>query len=137
VERVFPEECKVMKMFVDILPGDHFSPVHPFGGVVINFNVSTRIHRDGKDEKICLVLPVSDDDCVGGELVLYEPGVVLKLKSGDLAIFRSADISHFNLHYVGERASYVFNTDRMGRKWYQSRNGWIGHHFFKTSGVGR
>jgi len=29
--------------------------------------------------------------------------LVLDLKAGDLAVFRSSDITHFNLHFQGEQ----------------------------------
>ncbi|KAF8871280.1 hypothetical protein CPB84DRAFT_1623617, partial [Gymnopilus junonius] len=79
------------------LPNCGVSPVYPFGGYVLNINVSTRIHHDTGDQHICLVLVISD--CVGGELVFKEPGLVLDLKNGDVVIFTSKDISHFNQHF--------------------------------------
>jgi hypothetical protein len=131
VMQMFPDECDSMTMFVDILPADHVSATYPFGGAVINVNAVTKIHRDHKDEEICLVLVISD--CEGGELVLHEPGLVLRMKSGDFAIFRSGDISHYNLHYKGRRVSIVLNTDSAGKKWVVMRNGWNTHTFFSTS----
>ena len=107
---------------MEALPNGHTSPVHPFTGFVLNINVSTRIHRDWGDEDICLVLVLSD--CSGGELCLKEPGVVLKMNTGDIIIFKSAEISHFNLHYAGKRASLVFHTDRAAKSWAKDRNGW-------------
>ena len=64
------------------------------------------IQRDTGDEDICLVLVLSD--CVGGELCLKVPGVVLKMIMGDVVSFKSGEISHFNLHYMGKRVSLVF-----------------------------
>ncbi|KAL0569246.1 hypothetical protein V5O48_012720 [Marasmius crinis-equi] len=122
VKKYFPEEADHIRMFADLLPNDAYSPIHPFGGIVINFNIASTFHRDPKDEQICLVMCISD--CVGGELVLYEPGMVLRLRCGDAVIFRSTQISHFNQHYIGQRASFVMSTDSAGKAWIHDRNGW-------------
>lgn len=122
VKALLPESFKTLSYLIEALPNCDTSPVHPFSGFVLNVNVSTRIHRDWGDEDICLVLVLSD--CSGGELCLKELGVVLKLNTGDVIIFKSAEISHFNLHYSGKRASLVFHTDRMARSWAKDRNGW-------------
>jgi hypothetical protein len=121
-----------LEYLVSLLPNCDTSPVHPFSGFVLNINVSTRIHRDWGDEDICLVLVISD--CQGGELCLVEPGLVLKLYTGDFVIFKSADISHLNLHYVGKRVSLVFHTDKSGRGWAKDRNGW-NHNIYMCSTI--
>lgn len=83
----------------------------------------TRAHRDHKDDTICVVLEFSD--CEGGEIVLFEPGVVIKLGEGRGCIFTSAITTHFNLDYVGERTSLVFSTDKDGKGWVDgNRGGW-------------
>lgn len=61
-----------------------------------------------------------------------EPGVVLKMKMGDVILFKSAEISHFNLHYSGKIASLVFHTDRAARSWAKDRNGWQ-HNMYMLS----
>lgn len=115
--------------YVDVLPANAISPVHPFGGVVVNFNVCTRIHRDHQDaQDICIVLPIYDG--IGGELVLYELGLVVNVRSGEIIIFRSSQISHFNLHFTGRRASFVFHSDRAGQFWVDDRNGWDQHWYY-------
>lgn len=106
------------------------SPVYPFGGFVININVTTRIHRDHSDHDIFLVMSISD--CLGGELCLFEPGIVLDLCTGDAVIFASASISHFNLHYKGIRASVVLHSDKRGMDWVTDRNGWAHNIFMRT-----
>ena len=111
-------------MFVDVLPGATSSPAYPFSGFVINFNVSTKVHRDGKDLAACLVMPIGTFE--GGEIVLVEPGLVLSMRSGDILIFPSCTISHLNLHYVGRRGSLVCHTDREGVEWVQKNLGWVG-----------
>jgi hypothetical protein len=130
LKELLPDSYKTLSYLIEALPNCDTSPVHPFSGFVLNVNVSTRIHRDWGDEDICLVLVLSD--CVGGELCLLEPGVVLKLNTGDIIIFKSADISHFNLHYTGKRASLVFHTDKAARSWAKDRNGW-NHNMYMLS----
>jgi predicted 2-oxoglutarate/Fe(II)-dependent dioxygenase YbiX len=122
VKTLLPDSYGTLSFLVEALPNGDWSPVHPFSGFVLNMNVCTRIHRDWGDEDICLVLVLSD--CSGGELCLKEPGVVLKLATGDVVLFKSSEISHFNLHYNGKRASLVFHTDRAARSWAKDRNGW-------------
>lgn len=96
-------------------------------------NVTTRIHRDRGDQDICLILVLSD--CKGGDLCLMEPGLVLQLDHGDIVIFPSADISHFNLHYQGKRASVVFHSDRAGANWVKDRNGWKENSSMHTTSI--
>lgn len=127
---LLPESYETLSFLIEALPNCDTSPVHPFSGFVLNVNVSTRIHRDWGDEDICLVLVLSD--CVGGELCLMEPGVVLNVKTGGVVIFKSSEISHFNLHYSGKRASMVFHTDRAARSWAKDRNGWQ-HNMYMLS----
>jgi hypothetical protein len=109
------------------LPGNEVSPSHPFCGIVLNINVTTAVHRDFKDLKICLVMDVGDH--VGGELCLVEPGIILRMRNGDMALFPSNRITHFNLHYKGIHASLVLHSDKEGKKWGEDRNGWNGHKF--------
>ncbi|KAH9964003.1 hypothetical protein BJV74DRAFT_716264, partial [Russula compacta] len=90
---IYDELC----IFADVLPGNKVSPSYPFCGIVLNINVTTAVHRDFKDLKICLVMDVGDH--VGGELCLVEPGIVLRMRNGDMALFPSNRITHFNLHY--------------------------------------
>ena len=130
MKELLPDSYEILSYLIEALPNCDTSPVHLVSGFVLNVNVSTHIHRDWGDEDICLVLVLSD--CVGGELCLLEPGVVLKLNTGDIVIFKSADISHFNLHYTGKRASLVFHTDKAARSWAKDRNGW-NHNVYMLS----
>ncbi|PPQ99501.1 hypothetical protein CVT26_008394 [Gymnopilus dilepis] len=95
---LIPDTFQVLSHFVDILPSNEPSLVYPFSGLVLNINVTTRIHRDWGDHDVCLVVILRD--CKGGELCLMEPGHVLNLENGDMVLFPSAKISHFNMHYV-------------------------------------
>jgi hypothetical protein len=66
---------------------------------VININVYTKAHRDSGDRHLCLVIPIGHFE--GGGLCLLENGLVLELRNGDIAIFRSSEVTHFNLDYRG------------------------------------
>lgn len=106
--------------------------MYPFSGLVLNFNVATTVHRDTKDQSICLVMPLFDRSTTGGHLCIKELGLVVEMKSLDLVIFRSSLLTHFNLHYVGKRASIVLHSDVEGEKWVQDRNGWIDNVFMSA-----
>lgn len=130
LETLLPGTFEELSILVERLPNSGVSPVYPFAGYVLNMNVSTRIHRDIGDQDICLVLVISD--CEGGELVLLEPGLVLDLQNGDAVIFTSKDISHFNLHFVGRRASLVLHTDKCAKRWVKDGNGWMRNICFRS-----
>ena len=63
-------------------------------------------------------------DCKGGDLCLEKPGISLQLENGDVAIFSSSKLSHFNTHFEGKRASLVFHSDVSAKAWVRNRNGW-------------
>lgn len=126
---VLPNEYERLEATASVLPDYNISAVHPFVGLVLNFNIATCAHRDSKDDGICLVVPVGD--FVGGDLCLVEPGIVLPLRHGDFAVFPSCEITHFNLPYSGRRCSIVLQTDREMSKWTaEDRNGWAANSFF-------
>jgi len=99
------------------------SSSHLFTGYVVNLNVTTKIYRDANNKDICLVIVVTSD-CEGGELCLMEPGLVLALHNGDVIVFPSCKISHFNQHYKGCRASLVLQSDKWLNGWLKDGNGW-------------
>jgi hypothetical protein len=124
-----PEYHEALTMTAEItLPKAQPSPAHPFAGYVININVATKIHRD-PDHVGCLVLVIGNE-FEGGELVLYEPGIVLQLKNGDVVLFPSAKVSHLNLHYRGIRASMVLHTDSHAPMHEEGMHGWKGNNHF-------
>ena len=96
--------------------------------LVVNLNVSTLAHHDRFDKDICLVLPLGDFR--GGALVMFEQRLVFELRSGDFAIFRSAETTHFNLQYEGKRASFVCHTDKSFDTWKDAHNGWASNIHF-------
>ncbi|KAF9479843.1 hypothetical protein BDN70DRAFT_764456, partial [Pholiota conissans] len=123
VQQILPDEYKILTQYADVLPAGGESATYPFTGFVINFNVTTNVHRDWNDLKFCVVLVLSED-CQGGDLCFMEPGIRLQLTSGNAVLFRSSELSHFNMHYDGMRASLVFHSDFAGEKWSKTRNGW-------------
>lgn len=56
----------------------------------------------------------------------------MQLKSLDTLIFTSHQISHFNLHYIGKKASLVLHSDRDSNAWVRDWNGW-GDNIFMTT----
>ncbi|KAJ3512047.1 hypothetical protein NMY22_g15453 [Coprinellus aureogranulatus] len=127
LKELLPDTYEILSEAVEVLPLSDTVPAHPFTGFVINFNVVTRIHRDFQDKDICLVFQFNSKDLQGGELVLVEPGLVIRLMNGNGILFRSHKITHLNLDFVGERVSLVFHSDRAMDNWVETYNGW-GHN---------
>ncbi|KAJ7278319.1 hypothetical protein C8J57DRAFT_1713191 [Mycena rebaudengoi] len=84
------------------------------------------------DEDHCVVIPFTKN-CVGGALVLHEAGMVMDLHTGDMVLL-SVQLTHFNLHFQGIRASLVFHTDKSLKLW-DRFNGWDGHRAFPNRKV--
>jgi hypothetical protein len=82
---------------------------------------------------LCLVLVVSD--CQGGSLCFYEPGLVLDLKNGDIVLFKSDCLSHFNLYFKEIRASLVFHSDKASGALVSNRNGWKDHSDLRSTDI--
>lgn len=98
---------------------------YPFPGFVLNLQVATEAHTDTNDDTICVVIPFGD--YTGGELVLHEAGIVLELVEGDILIFPSYRLTHYNLHFKGVRGSVVMHSDSKVKSWIKDRNGWDKH----------
>ncbi|TFK59342.1 hypothetical protein BDN72DRAFT_905945 [Pluteus cervinus] len=128
-----PEVHRDLRQFVETLPGNEISPASPFSAFVINLNAATGAHRDWNDQEICVVLAITDEGCKGGELILVEPKAVIPLQNGDIIMFRSGDITHFNLHFKGCRSSLVLHSDKHTGSWVEHRNNWVYHALFSTS----
>ena len=107
------------------LPLGEGSPAYPFTGFVLNICVATSGHRDSGDLRLCVVMPFGN--WMGGELCLYELRLVFEAGPGDLVIFPSCEITHFNLHMTGERCSLVLQTDKGMGRWKDFLNHWDGH----------
>ncbi|KAK0442065.1 hypothetical protein EV421DRAFT_1711006 [Armillaria borealis] len=125
LKQVLPKEYKLLEGFTDHLMMNEDSAAHLFGGFVLNFRACMSMHRDTGDYLICIIIPFGEFE--GGKLCLFKPGLVLRLLSWDAFIFRSVDITHFNLHYSGVRASLVLHTDREAADFAKDYNGWIEH----------
>jgi hypothetical protein len=128
VARCLNEEYIELEMVAQALPSGEMLPCHPFTGFVVNLNVKSQAHRDKGDLKICVVVVLGDHQ--GGELVLVEPGLVLEVQSGDIVIFPSGDITHFNLDFKGVRASIVLNTDKALESYQKDMRGWKDNKHF-------
>jgi hypothetical protein len=75
-----------------------------------------------------MVVVVSD--CLGGDLVFHELGLVFSGRNGDSSIFRSPDLTHYNLDFKGRRGSLVFHSDKAGKRWAEDGNAWEKNNFF-------
>lgn len=111
-----------MEISIERLPGYQPSATRPFAGLVVNINCITGGHRDVKDKFVCAIIPIGDFE--GGDLCLYEQGLVIPLRTGDLVVFRSSETTHFNLHFQGKRGSLVFHTDRELTVFSKTQNHW-------------
>lgn len=72
----------------------------------------------------CVVIALSDESCSGGNLCFLEPGIRLELRNGDVVMFLSGKLTHFNMHFRGLRASLVLHSDHAGKNWVKDRNKW-------------
>jgi hypothetical protein len=110
-----------MGKYSDELPFNAVLPCRPWGGYAVNMGVSTTAHRD-RDKGVCFVGPFGN--WRGGELVLFEYGLIVEHVGGAGFFFQSSSCTHFNLHFEGTRGSVVFHTDREATQWNVDRNGW-------------
>ncbi|KAG9089883.1 hypothetical protein FS749_000973 [Ceratobasidium sp. UAMH 11750] len=97
----------------------------PFCMCVVNIQPVTNSHRDDSDDvdSFCLVMALGE--FTGGELCVYQPGLVMQFLPGTFVAIRSKRDVHFNLHYVGRRMSMVFTSDGDLKRWEKDRNGWM------------
>lgn len=98
---------------------------------MLNIAACTWAHRDKGDKRLCLVVPFGDFK--GGQLCLYETGFSFNLKLGDVLIFPSCDLTHFNLYFTGKRGTLVLHSDRQGDSWVRDAHGWS--HAFVLHGI--
>lgn len=130
MKKIMQEEFNLLEAYIQILPGRDSPPFSPFLSIAININVATKAHRDPMDKVVCLVLTLTK--ARRGDLVLHEPGIFVDLKNGDIIIFKSSKITHFNLHYTGYRASIVLHSDKGIDCWVENRNNWQDNYYFIT-----
>lgn len=117
----------------EILPLNSLPVICPLSSFILNFMVSTTLHYDSHNDKICLIMVISD--CKGGELVLLELGLILDLCNEDVVIFHSRDITHFNLYFVNMRVSIVCHTDYDFQHWLDDFNKWEECPYFSPSNL--
>jgi hypothetical protein len=115
-------EYEKIEVFCKYLPLKERSPAHPFSNWVINFCACTTAHRDPGDNEWCVAITFAAGE--GGQLCLYELGLVFDCDVGNMIAFQSSKQTHFNLHIKGVRGSLVLHSDRTGAKWAENYNDW-------------
>ena len=91
---------------------DAYCSCEPWSGIIVNANCASRVHRDVSDDDYCMVLVTSD--CMGGNLVFHELGLVFSGRNGDASVFCSVSLTHYKLDFKGIRESLVFHSDKAG-----------------------
>ena len=125
IKQRLPKHFESLSEVYDDLPFEpRFVPPYPFSKLVVNVGAQTEGHTDPKDDGLCVVIPFGEWE--GGELCLFQPGLVLELQPGDVVAFPSDRISHFNLEMSGLHGSLVMATDQDNRGWKENKNHW-GH----------
>ncbi|KAK7019275.1 hypothetical protein R3P38DRAFT_3319350 [Favolaschia claudopus] len=125
IKKLLPEEYSRIEVYASRLPLNERSPAYPFGGYVINFRGCTEGHQDDIDDEMCVVISwCPPGKSVGGEIALFEEGLVIRTRQWDAVIFHSCDSTHFNLHVKGTRISIVLQSDKHGKKWVENKNNW-------------
>jgi hypothetical protein len=130
MQRVLPDNFQNLSILVEALPLNEWAPAYPFSGIVINVNIATRAHRDQGDAEVCLVITISQ--CEGGALVLHESGIVVQSSNGDCVGLPSVTQTHYNLDFIGLRASLVLHTDKDLQRWFKDMNGWVDNLYFSS-----
>lgn len=124
IMKQLPVQYHCLSVNLQRIPNSEPIPTAPFCGYVLNLHVATEVHKDDGDPPGGLCVVVVFGEFEGGSLVLYEPGLRLDLKNGDVVMFPSSRISHFNLHYRGKRGSIVMHGDRWYKTWVEGKTGW-------------
>ncbi|TFK58028.1 hypothetical protein BDN72DRAFT_907163 [Pluteus cervinus] len=122
LKQLLPVEHGVLTDYVESLPLAMESPAYPFLGFALNLCVATSAHKDRNDKAICAVVPFGE--WTGGELCLYELGLVFDVKPGDIIMFPSDKVTHFNLDFIGKRGSFALQSDVRMDDWLLYRNHW-------------
>jgi hypothetical protein len=105
-----------------VLPLQSQCPFHPHSSCVANIDAMSSPHYDSKDSCSCILCPFGEFE--GGELVLWELGLIIKLRPFDILDFMSKNIFHFNLWYSGKRGSLVLQTDGSNPDYHKNHNNW-------------
>lgn len=116
------ETYERLEIIAESLPLHPTLHCRPFTGMVLNVSASTTSHRDTMDLSACAVLALGEWE--GGHLCFHELGLALDLQCGDLVIFRSDLLTHYNLPHTGIRCSLVFSTDKLLSRWSRDQCGY-------------
>ena len=117
-----PEHYQSLVRVFENVPSHQDLLSYPFTNLIVNLGVQTDAHVDPQDDDLCLVIPFGN--WMGGELCFYELGIALELCPGDVVMFPSNQITHFNLCMEGYRGSFVLCSDAQMEGWIKDRNGW-------------
>ena len=70
-----PDSYKKLVEHDNCLPcGESFAE-YSFGGIIFDLNVATKNHKDTENLDLCLIIIISK--CMGGDIVLLDPGLTL------------------------------------------------------------
>ncbi|KZT54497.1 hypothetical protein CALCODRAFT_418249, partial [Calocera cornea HHB12733] len=99
VQAKLPQEYHLLEALVQKVPLNTELPCYPFPSFVVNYYCCVEGHRDDQDPEggVCVLLVFGS--FTGGQIVLHEPGIVLEVEAGDIVIFPSMRLTHFNLHF--------------------------------------
>jgi hypothetical protein len=131
IKKHLPDIHSELALFCEILPLNSRPSTHPFPGCIINLSVATEAHWDAGDDLICVVIPFGEFE--DGELVLLEARTILDIQEGDVFMFPSFQLTHFNMAFKGVRGSIVMHSDKDAKRWKLNRNGW--QHHMATFGL--
>ncbi|KDQ50669.1 hypothetical protein JAAARDRAFT_141616, partial [Jaapia argillacea MUCL 33604] len=130
VHKFFPEDYNSLSEFCNELPLDARPACYPLSALVVNLDVTTKGHRGRKDHLLCVI--ISWGTHKGGGLGLFELGLVFNTNAGDTLIIRSYQLTHFNLHFNGERGSIVLHANASFHSWIKDRNRWEENMFMNS-----
>lgn len=87
-----------------------------FQGLVLVKNLAAEPHKDTSDYKRGWVGMTWSGSYTGGELVVPILGIKISCQPGDVVFFRSTELEHYVLPFVGDRSAFVFfsHQDVMG-----------------------
>lgn len=111
MQTLLPDQYEDLQYVARVLPHQYAPIAGAFCGYVLNVNVVTRAHRDEHGTLLCLCFSLGD--WVGGQLVIKELRLVFDNKPGEVIVFDSAYLTHFNMHYKGYCMSLVMQTKEL------------------------
>ena len=114
--------------WIQELPLNAYCPCEPWSCVVVITNCASRVHRNVSDDDYCMVLVTFN--CIGGDLVFHELGLVFSGRNGDASVFPSVSLTHYNLDFKCIRGSLVFHSDKAGIRWKGDSNGWDSNEYY-------